>query len=207
MEKSEKITGIILAGGRAIRMGGVDKGLVLLQNQPLIQHVICRLKPQVDEIIINANRELAQYQSLGFTVLSDDIASIKEAFAGPLAGIQLGLTYSKYDYVLTVPCDSPHLPTDIAARLMQGLVDNKAEVVVASSDGSAHPVFCLCKKTALASLNAYLAQGGRKVSIWQKSLAYAEVDFTDCSNAFINLNTLTEVSTLELKLKSEHGHA
>ncbi len=206
MGKSEKITGIILAGGRGTRMGGVDKGLVLLQNEPLIQHIVYRLTPQVDEIIISANRELAQYKALGFTVLQDDNASIKDAFTGPLAGIKIGLTYSKYDYVLTVPCDSPHLPIDIAKRLMQGLIDNKAEVAVASSNGNAHPVFCLCKKTALSSLNAYLMQGGRKVSVWQKSLAYAEIDFSDCSAAFINLNTLAEINTLELHLKSEHGH-
>jgi molybdopterin-guanine dinucleotide biosynthesis protein A len=199
MEKSEKITGIILAGGRGTRMGGIDKGLVLLQQQPLVQHVIHRLAPQVDEIIINANREIAQYQALGLTVLQDDIPD----FSGPLAGIHLGLTHSKYDYVLTVPCDSPHLPVDLAQRFMQALIENKADIVVASSNGNTHPVFCLCKKTVLLSLDNYLAQGGRKVSAWQKSLAYIEVDFTDGDNAFINLNTIEELSILEAQLNDE----
>lgn len=206
MEKPEKITGIILAGGRGRRMGGMDKGLVLLQNKPLVQHIISRLEPQVDEIIINANRELAQYQALGFTVLQDDIASIKQEFAGPLAGIQLGLTYGQFDYVLTVPCDSPNLPADLVQRLIQGLIKNKADVAVATSDGSAHPVFCLCKKKVLLSLNDYLAHGGRKVSVWQKNLAYIEVDFTDCSSAFINLNTVEELKALESALIGEHDH-
>ena len=205
MGQTEKITGIVLAGGRGTRMGGVDKGLVLLQNQPLVQHIINRLLPQVDEIIISANREITQYKALGFTVLEDDIATTNEQFAGPLAGIHLGLTHSQHDYILTVPCDSPFLPIDLAPRLMQGMLDNKAEIAVASSDGNAHPVFCLCKTTLLASLNDYLAQGGRKVSSWQKSLAYTEVDFTDCNAAFINLNTAEELKILEAQSHFQHG--
>lgn len=199
MQTSEKITGVILAGGRGSRMGGVDKGLVLLQNQPLIQHVISRLKPQVDEIIINANRKIAQYQAFGFTVIQDESAD----FIGPLAGLQLGLTHSKYCYVLTVPCDSPHLPADLTQRLLKALIENNADVAVASSDGFAHPVFCLCKKGLLPSLNDYMAQDNRKVSAWQKSLAYVEVDFSDCSEAFINLNTHEELYNLELALKND----
>ncbi len=206
MIKSEKVTGVILAGGRGTRMGGIDKGLVLLQKQALIDHVTRRLTPQVEEIFINANRELAQYQALGFTVLQDAALGIKQEFIGPLAGIQLGLTYSQYEYVLSVPCDSPYLPADLAQRMMQGLIESKAEIAVASSDGSAHPVFCLCKKSALPNLSEYLAQGGRKVSAWQKNMAYIEVDFSDCSDAFINLNTVEEVSALELQLKNEHAH-
>lgn len=199
MGQAAKITGVILAGGRGTRMGGVDKGLVLLQQQPLVQHVINRLAPQVDEIIINANRGIAQYQTLGLTVLQDDLPD----FAGPLAGVHLGLTHSKYDYVLTVPCDSPRLPVDLAQRLMQALIENSADAAVARRDGNTHPVFCLCKKTVLASLDHYLAQGGRKVSAWQKSLAYTEVDFTDSSDAFINLNTIEELSILEAQLNGE----
>jgi len=198
MGKTEKITGIILAGGRGTRMGGVDKGFVLLQNQPLIQHVVSRLKHQVDEIIINANREIAQYQALGLTVLQDKTPD----FIGPLAGLHLGLTHSKHTYVLTVPCDSPYLPADLAQRLLYALIENNADIAVASSDGYAHPVFCLCKKKSLLSLNDYLAKDGRKVSAWQKSLAYVDVDFSDCSEAFINLNTTEDICNLELQLKN-----
>ena len=194
------ISAIILAGGRATRMSGADKGLVPLQQKPLIQHVINRLAPQVDEILINANRELAQYQALGYTVLQDEV----EDFLGPLAGFSLGLQHAKHDYVLTVPCDSPLLPVDLALRLMAALVEHKAEIVVASSDGSTHPVFCLCKKTVLPSLTAYLEQGERRVSAWQKSQQYIEVDFSDCSEAFTNLNTFEDLAALELKLSKNN---
>ena len=194
------ISAIILAGGRATRMSGADKGLVPLQQKPLIQHVINRLAPQVDEILINANRELAQYQALGYTVLQDEV----EDFLGPLAGFSLGLQHAKHDYVLTVPCDSPLLPVDLALRLMAALVEHKAEIVVVSSDGSAHPVFCLCKKTVLPSLTAYLEQGERRVSAWQKSQQYIEVDFSDCSEAFTNLNTFEDLAALELKLSKNN---
>ncbi len=208
MQKLNKILGIILAGGRGSRMGGVDKGLVLFNQQPLIQHVIHHLTPQVHTLIINANREISQYQTFGFKVMQDDIAD----FAGPLAGIRLGLLAAQQldllaaqqndqlDFVLSAPCDSPNLPSDLAQRLMQGLIQSNADIAVASSEGNSHPVFCLCKKTVLASLDVFLAQGGRKVSAWQKSQAYTEVDFTDCSAAFVNINTAQDLADLESKV-------
>jgi molybdopterin-guanine dinucleotide biosynthesis protein A len=192
------ISAIILSGGRATRMNGVDKGLVLLQNKPLIQHVIERLTPQADEILINANRELAQYQAMGYPVLQDEV----EDFLGPLAGFSLGLQHAKHDYVLTVPCDSPLLPLDLAQRLMAALVEHNAEIAVATSEDSTHPVFCLCKKTVLPSLTAYLQQGERRVSAWQKSQQYIEVDFNDCSEAFTNLNTREDLAALEETLNN-----
>ncbi len=190
------ISSIILSGGHATRMGGVDKGLVLLQNEPLIQHVITRLKPQVDEIFINANREIAAYRGLGYPVLQDET----DDFLGPLAGFLLGLKHAKHDYVLTVPCDSPLLPLDLVERLLNGMTEALADIAVASSGGDTHPVFCLIKKSVLPSLTAFLAQGERKVSAWQKSQKYVEVDFSDCSEAFTNLNTLDDLKALELKL-------
>ena len=189
------ISCIILSGGRATRMGGVDKGLVTLQQKPLIEHVIERLTPQVDEILINANREIAQYQTFTYPVLQDAHSN----FIGPLAGFSLGLQHTKHDYLLTVPCDSPLLPHDLAQRLLKALITQNADIAVASSDGNAHPVFCLCKKSVLPSLTMYLKNGERRVSSWQKSLAYTEVDFSDCSDAFINLNTFEDVAALELK--------
>ena len=199
MQNSNKILGIILAGGRGSRMGGVDKGLVRLKQQALIQHVIHRLAPQVSTLLINANREISQYQTFGFKVVQDDIAD----FAGPLVGIRLGLLAAQpnhqLDFVLSAPCDSPNLPSDLAQRLMQGLIQNKADIAVASTEGNTHPVFCLCKKSLLTSLDAFLAQGGRKVSAWQKSQSYTEVDFTDCSAAFININTAQDLADSESK--------
>lgn len=192
------ISAIILAGGRATRMQGADKGLVLLQNRSLIEHVINRLSPQVDEILINANREIAQYKALGYPVLQDELAE----YPGPLAGLSLGLNYAKHDYILAVPCDSPLLPLDLAQRLMAQLLKNDADIAVASSNGNVHPVFCLCKKSVLPSLNTYLAKGERRVSAWQKNQRYIEVNFSDCDNAFANLNTLEDVTALETTLNN-----
>ena len=190
------ISAIILAGGLATRMNGVDKGLVLLHKKSLVQHVIKRLTKQVDEVIINANREIVQYQAFGCPVLQDEF----ESFLGPLAGFSLGLQHAKHDYVLTVPCDSPLLPLDLATRLISALLEYKADIAVASSDDNIHPVFCLCKKNVLPSLTTYLAQGERRVSTWQKSQKYIEVDFSDCNKAFTNLNTAEDLAELELKL-------
>src|SRR6187551_2251464 len=141
------ISAIILAGGRATRMNGVDKGLVTLHNKPLIQHVIERLKPQVDEILINANREVATYSKLGYRLLQDE----KDEFLGPLAGFNMGLQQAQYECVLSVPCDSPLLPHDLAGRLLKGMTEANAEIAVASSDENTHPVFCLMKRSVLPS--------------------------------------------------------
>ena len=177
-------------------MNSVDKGLIQLQQKPLVAHVIARLKPQVDEILINANREIMQYEAFGLPVLQDE----NKVFLGPLAGFSLGLQHGKHDYVLTVPCDSPLLPLDLAQRLMAALLEYLADIVVASSDSNAHPVFCLMRKTVLPSLMDYLAKDNRKVSTWQKSLRYVEVDFQKSADAFVNLNTFEDLEGLEQRL-------
>ena len=193
------ISAIILSGGRATRMGGVDKGLVKLQHQPFIQYVIDRLKPQVDQILINANREISQYQLLGLPVFQDE----QPNFIGPLAGFSLGLQHCRHDYLLTVPCDSPFIPANLSSRLMDGLEMKNAEIAVATSSGFAHPVFCLMKQSVLPSLTAFITQGNRKVSLWQKSLAYTEVSFDDCDDAFVNVNTVEDLEALALKLSHD----
>ena len=177
-------------------MNSVDKGLIQLQQKPLVAHVIARLKPQVDEILINANREIMQYEAFGLPVLQDE----NMVFLGPLAGFSLGLQHGKHDYVLTVPCDSPLLPLDLAQRLMAALLEHLADIAVASSDSNAHPVFCLMRKTVLPSLMDYLAKDNRKVSTWQKSLRYVEVDFQKSADAFVNLNTFEDLAGLEQRL-------
>jgi molybdenum cofactor guanylyltransferase len=190
------ISSIILSGGRATRMNGVDKGLVLLQQKPFITHVIERLKPQVSEILINANREIATYEAFGLPVLQDENAE----FIGPLAGFSLGLQHAKHEFVLTVPCDSPLLPLNLVERLYSGMAASRMDIAVASSDGDTNPVFCLMKKNVLPSLTEYIASGELKVSSWQKSQKYIEVDFSDCDEAFVNLNTFEDLAALELKL-------
>ena len=195
----KNITTIILSGGQATRMGGVDKGLVQFQNKPLIQHVIERISPQVDEVLINANRELPRYQVFNLPVLQDE----NPDFIGPLAGFNLGLQHCKQDYLLTVPCDSPLIPDDLVQRLMYALKNQNADIAIAKSEGNAHPVFCLMKKKLLPTLTAFIEQGERKVSAWQKSLNCIEVDFNDCRDAFVNLNTFEELEALALKLGNE----
>jgi molybdopterin-guanine dinucleotide biosynthesis protein A len=184
-----------------ILSGGVDKGLVLLQQKPLIAHVIARLQPHVDEIFINANREIAKYEAFGLPILQDENAEFIGTYIGPLAGFGLGLQHAKHDYVLTVPCDSPLLPLDLAQRLLDGMLSSRMDIACASSVQNTHPVFCLMKKSVLPSLQAYIESGERKVSTWQKSQKYVEVDFSDCNEAFVNLNTFEDLAALELRLK------
>ncbi len=191
----EKISAIILSGGRATRMGGVDKGLVNLHGKPLIAHVIERLAAQVDELFINANRELEIYQTFGLPVFNDET----QDFSGPLAGFQLALKHATHDYVCIVPCDSPFLPDNLVQKLFTALLEENADIAVANSDQNTHPVFCLCRKSVLPSLEAFIKGGQAKVSAWQKSLHYVEVDFTEpddngATKAFLNLNTLEDLN-------------
>ena len=187
------ISGVILAGGMGRRMGGLDKGLIDFLGRPMVEHVAQRLRPQVSEILINANRELEHYQRLGYQVIEDDITG----FAGPLAGLHKAMQVAHHPYVLTVPCDSPLMPHNLAERLMNGLMERDADLAVAKTGQQAHPVFCLCRKALLPNLEAYLADGGRKFEDWYSSLEVAEVQFNDNVKAFANVNTPEELTWLE----------
>ncbi|BCM25922.1 molybdenum cofactor guanylyltransferase MobA [Methyloradius palustris] len=187
------ITGIVLAGGKGSRMDGVDKGLVNFNGKPMVEHVLERLAPQVDQILISANREIAQYEALGYPVIQDDIAG----FAGPLAGLQKGLQVAESAYVLTVPCDSPLLPPNLASRLMNSLIKHDADLAVVKTGSQTQPVFCLYRTSVLPSLEQYLESGGRKVEDWQNSLEAVSVSFTDNAKAFSNINTRDELTMLE----------
>ncbi|NBS55717.1 MAG: molybdenum cofactor guanylyltransferase [Betaproteobacteria bacterium] len=182
-----KITGIVLAGGQGRRMGGVDKGLQLLNGRPMIAHVIERLAPQVEDIVINANQNREAYAAFGHPVVPDAI----EGYAGPLAGLHAGLQAATQALVVTVPCDSPFLPADLVARLASALGDN--DLAVAKTGAQAHPVFALVRRTLLAHLAAYLAGGGRKIDAWYASLKVVEVAFDDEADAFSNINTREEL--------------
>jgi|SRR5450830_112744 len=187
------ITGIVLAGGKGSRMDGIDKGLLNFNGKPMVKHVLERLAPQVDQILISANREIAQYESLGYPVIQDDISG----FAGPLAGLQKGLQATKSAYVLTVPCDSPLLPANLASRLMNGLIKHDADLAVVKTGSQTQPVFCLYRTSVLPSLEQYLQDGGRKVEDWQNSLEVVSVSFSDNPKAFSNINTRDELAILE----------
>ena len=184
------ITGVILAGGRGRRMGGVDKGLQELQGRPMVQWVLERLAPQVGSVLINANQNLPRYAGFGCPVLPDRIPD----FAGPLAGLHAALTYAATPLIVTVPCDSPFLPADLVQRLHAALIADKAELAVASAGGRAHRAFCLARRELLPKLEAFLAAGDRKVGLWHASLNVVAVDFDGEAEAFDNINTAEELA-------------
>ena len=188
-----KITGIILAGGMGRRMGGVDKGLVPFQGKPMVAHVLERLAPQVDELIINANRELDIYAGFGHRVVADAISG----FAGPLAGLHCGMNAAAHALVATVPCDSPFLPIDLIPRLLSALRQRDADLAVAKTGNQPHPVFCLCRKSLLPNLTQFLEDGGRKIDLWYAGVKTVEVAFDDEEHAFANINTPEELSCLQ----------
>jgi len=188
----EKITGVVLAGGQGRRMGGIDKGLVALSGRPMVDWVIERLRPQVDELIINANQNAERYAAFGYPVFPDQIAG----FAGPLAGLHAALTRAQHPLVATAPCDSPFLPTDLVARLHAALRAQGAELAVARTFDQAHPVFCLCRREVLPHLADFLGGGGRKIDLWYSTLKLVEVRFDDQEEAFRNINTREELDRL-----------
>ena len=189
----DKISGLILAGGRGSRMGSVDKGLQIFRGQPMVTHVLTRIKPQVDEVLINANRSIDDYAKFGHAVIADAI----DGFAGPLAGLHIGMTHARHPLIATVPCDSPFLPLDLIARLSVALEKNNADLAVAKTFDQPHPVFCLTKTGLAPHLQAFLESGQRKIDKWYASLIVIEVPFDDEEAAFSNINTVEELKTLE----------
>ena len=181
------VTGVVLAGGKGSRMGGVDKGLQPLRGRPMIEWVLERLAPQVAEVIINANQNLDTYLRYGHRVAADEIGG----FAGPLAGLHAGLKFAAEPLIVTVPCDSPFLPSDLVARLQGQLADK--DLAVAKTGSQPHPVFALMKRQVRESLEAFLASGGRKIDAWYAALKVVEVSFDDEADAFRNINTLEEL--------------
>jgi molybdopterin-guanine dinucleotide biosynthesis protein A len=184
------ITGIVLAGGQGRRMGNVDKGLVELDGRPLVAHAIERLAPQVATIVINANRNAGRYAGFGYPVVADAIGG----FAGPLAGLHAGLGAATTPFAVTCPCDSPHLPADLVARLTAAFDAQRIDIAVARTFDQPHPVFALVRRSLLAHLVRFLEDGGRKIDAWYASLPVAEVSFDDEADAFRNINTPAELA-------------
>ena len=200
MIPQEHITGLILAGGRGSRMGGVDKGLQSHQGLPMALHALMRLSPQVSEVLVNANRNLGAYESFGAPVWPDTLAD----YAGPLAGVLTGLEHCETPYLVTVPCDSPLFPLDFVQRLAQALEAEDAEIAMVGtrdpSDPSAalqaQPVFCLMKTELIESLVRFTQSGQRKIDKWTAQHRCVLVAFDD-AQAFTNANTLAELQQLQ----------
>ena len=197
MISTEDITGLILAGGRAQRMGGIDKGLIPFHGKPLIESAIAKLKPQVQTIVINANRNITKYASYGYPVIMDETPD----FSGPLAGFSAGLKACKTSYLLTSPCDSPLLPNHLAESLIAEMERGDFQLVYASTkeiNGKvwAQPVFCLMQSNLQDALNQFLQKEDLKIDRWFKELRSSTVIFDD-SQAFANVNTPEELKSLE----------
>jgi molybdopterin-guanine dinucleotide biosynthesis protein A len=203
MPSAGDITGLVLAGGRGLRMGGLDKGMQSFRGQPLARHCLSRLAVQVGTAAINANRHLQEYAAWGAPVWPDS-ADAGE-FAGPLAGFLAGLDNCQSPYLCTVACDTPLFPPDLVERLAQALDSqgcNLAMAAAAEEDGQVRhqPVFCLIKVTLRDSLRAFIAGGGRKIDAWTASERAARVVFDqahDDPRAFYNANTLEQLRQLE----------
>lgn len=205
MIHSHQITGLVLAGGRGSRMGGADKGLQNFNGTPLALHTLLRLQMQEGELLaeqmINANRNLAAYEAFGVPVWPDTL----DDYAGPLAGFMTGLERCETPYLLTVPCDTPLYPLDLAVRLAQAFEKDDTEIAMAAAreeDGQlrAQPVFCLLKVDLLESLTAFTQGGGRKIDRWTAQHRTVMVPFdrpADDPRAFFNANTLAELHALE----------
>ena len=201
MIEAADITGLVLAGGRGSRMGGVDKGLQNFNGIPLALFTLMRLQPQVGEMIVNANRNLAAYEAFGVPVWPDVLAD----YAGPLAGFLTGLERCETDWLLTVPCDTPLFPQDLAIRLAHAAERDGAEIAMAAAreeDGQLRPqpVFCLLRQDLLESLVRFTHEGGRKIDAWTAQHKCVLVPFDsprDDQRAFFNANTLAELHQLE----------
>lgn len=191
------ITGVILAGGRGSRMGGIDKGLIPLRGRPMIEHVIAALKPQVGRVLINANRSREQYAALGYPVVADALAG----YLGPLAGIASALRAADTTYVLAVPCDSPLIGPDLSQRLYAALVEEHADISVAHDGERMHPVFALLRRSLLSSLLDYLEGGERKIDRWYARHRLAIAYFRDAPRSFLNVNSPEERAELEHNLR------
>ena len=192
-----QVTGVILSGGRATRMGGVDKGLVAVDGKPMISWVIDALRPQVAELFINANRNLDQYRAFGLPVIDDG----DREFRGPLAGIASGMRAASGKYVAFAPCDSPLVCSDLVARLYAAMSSAGTRIAAAHDGERLQPVFALLERSLLDDLVKYLDSGQRKIDRWYAEQGFASADFSDVVETFANINAPEEKKALELTLR------
>ena len=197
----ENITGIILAGGRARRMGGGDKGLLPLNGTPLAQHAAARLQPQVGRVLINANRHLDAYAAFAASGAAAVVPDTLGDYAGPLAGIHAGMCAAGSEWVLAVPCDSPFFPPTLAGDLLRAAAAADAEVAIAQAGGRAQPVFMLAKRALADDIAATLAEVGGKIDRWYARLPHVEVPFAEAA-AFDNINTPEQLQDAERRLQA-----
>lgn len=192
----DNITAVILAGGKARRMDGEDKGLINLNGRAMIDYIITALRPQAGDIIINANRNLQRYGVYGLPVVAD----MQGDYIGPLIGMATGMHTTDRPYIVTVPCDSPFIPGSLVETLYRALNDNLADISVAHDGARMQPVFAMLRCELLPSLLAYLDEGGRKIDTWYSQHRLAIADFSDSPDTFLNLNTPEDKLALENRI-------
>jgi molybdenum cofactor guanylyltransferase len=190
------ITAVILAGGKARRMDGEDKGLITLQGRPMIDYIISAMRPQAGDIIINANRNAEQYGAFGLPVVADMLGD----YFGPLVGMATGMHTTDKPYIVTVPCDSPFIPGTLVETLYRALEDQQADISVAHDGARMQPVFALLRCELLPGLLAYLNEGGRKIDTWYDRHRLALADFSGSPDTFMNLNTPEDRIALESRI-------
>jgi len=196
-DAAARITGVVLAGGRARRMGGEDKGLLDYHGRPLVAYALDALRPVAGTILVSANRNAEAYARFGHPVIADSAG----AYDGPLAGLLSAMRAAKTDYVMTVPCDSPLVDGALLGRLYARLVEEGAEICAAHDGGRLHPVFLVAQRRLAADLADYLESGQRKVETWLKSRRLVLADFSDHPECFANVNTPEELAALEREVR------
>jgi molybdopterin-guanine dinucleotide biosynthesis protein A len=197
----EQVTGLILAGGKATRMGGTDKGLVPISGRPMIAWVIDALRPQVSAVLINANRNHDRYGEFGSKVIDDGDGE----FRGPLAGMASGMRAARTPWIAVVPCDSPLIHGELVARLYEAAVSSGSRIAAAHDGERLQPVFALIACSLLDDLAGYLDDGERKIDRWYARHGYASVDFSDVAGSFANINAPEDKRRLEASLAKRAG--
>jgi molybdopterin-guanine dinucleotide biosynthesis protein A len=197
----EQVTGVILAGGRATRMGGMDKGLVPISGRPMIAWVIDALRPQVAEVLINANRNHDRYGEFGSKVIDDGDGE----FRGPLAGMASGMRAAATPWIAVVPCDSPLIHGALVARLYEAAVSSGSRIAAAHDGERLQPVFALLACDLLSDLAGYLDDGERKIDRWYARHRFASVDCSDVQASFANINAPEDKRSLEAALAARAG--
>ena len=187
---------VILAGGRARRMHGADKGLVELSGRPMVDYIIAGLRPQVDSILVNANRNLARYREFGYPVIEDSM----DDYCGPLAGMASAMQAAGTPLLLTVPCDSPFLPAQLLETLYRVMMEADADISVAHDGKRLQQMYALLRCALLPDLQDYLDNGGRRVESWYAQQRMAVADLSPVADSFLNLNTPGDMQAIEARL-------
>ncbi|MCU0736697.1 MAG: molybdenum cofactor guanylyltransferase [Methylotetracoccus sp.] len=198
---SAAITGIVLAGGRARRMGGVDKGLIEWRGRPLVAYALDAVRAVADTVLISANRNLERYAAFGCPVIAD----AGESFEGPLAGLLSGMKTASTPLLMTVPCDSPQMTGPLLARLVARLMEQDADVAAAHDGERLHPTFMLVKRELRADLENFLGGGERKVRLWLARHRLAIADYRDNADLFVNINTPEDLADLKARTSRPKG--